>query len=77
MFAKLVLLNGKLGVMHVVTGQCGITRPSSIFLSLGIVRDIVPLVIVRWAATLRAPSLQLFPFDIQDTQPSISTEKKY
>ena len=45
MFAKLVLLNGKLGVMHVVTSQWGLTRPSSLFHSLGIVRDIVPLVI--------------------------------
>ena len=44
MFAKLVLLNGKLGVMRVVTGQRGLTRPSSIFFSMDIVRDIVPLV---------------------------------
>ena len=42
---KLVLLNGKLGVMRVVTSQGGLTRPSSIFFSLGIVRDVVPPVI--------------------------------
>ena len=42
---KLVLLNGKLGVMRVVTSQWGLTRPSSIFFSLGIVRDVVPPVI--------------------------------
>ena len=42
MFAKLVLLNGKLGVMRVVTSQWGLTRPSSTFFSSGIVRDIVP-----------------------------------
>ena len=45
MFAKLVLLNGKLGVMCVVTSQLGLTRPSSIFFSLGLVRDIVPTII--------------------------------
>ena len=46
MFVKLVLPNGKLGVMRVETSQCGLTRPSSIFFSLGIVRDIVPPVIL-------------------------------
>ena len=39
---KLVLLNGKLGVMRVVTSQWGLTRPSSIYFSLDIVRDVVP-----------------------------------
>ena len=38
----LVLQDGKVGVMCVVTGQWGLTKPSSIFFSLGIVRDIVP-----------------------------------
>ena len=45
MFAKLVLLDGKLGVMRVVTSQGGLTRLSSIFFSVGKVRDIVPPVI--------------------------------
>ena len=43
MFAKLVLRNGKLGVMCVVISQWGLTRPSSVFFSLGTVRDVVPL----------------------------------
>ena len=42
MFVKIVLLNGKLGVMRVVTSQWGLTRPSSTFFSSCIVRDIVP-----------------------------------
>ena len=47
MFAKLVLLNEKLGVMRVVTSQWGLTRPSSIFSNLVTVRDIVtPIMIV-------------------------------
>ena len=33
----------KLGGMHVLTSQWGFTRPSSIYVILGIVRDIVPL----------------------------------
>ena len=48
MFAKLVLLDGKLGVMRVVTSQWGLTSPSSIFFSLGLVRDIVPLIIINY-----------------------------
>ena len=44
---KPVLLNGKLGVMRVATSQWGFTRPSSIFFSLGVVRDIVPPVIKK------------------------------
>ena len=40
MFSKLVLLNGELGVMHVVTSQLGLTRPFSVFLSFGMKRDI-------------------------------------
>ena len=42
MFVKLVLLDGKLGAMRVVTSQLGLTRPLSIFFSVGLVRDIVP-----------------------------------
>ena len=42
---SLFLLNGKLGVMRVVTSQWGLSRPSSIFFSLGIVRGIVPPII--------------------------------
>ena len=45
MLAKLVLLNGKLGVMRGVTSQLALTRPSSIFLSMGIRRDSDPLAI--------------------------------
>ena len=47
MFAKTVLLNRKLGVVLVVTSHLGLTRPSSIFFSFGIVRDIVPR-IIHW-----------------------------
>ena len=46
MFANFVLQNGKVGVMRVVTSQWGLTRSLSIFFSLGIVRDIVPHVIL-------------------------------
>ena len=45
MFVKLVLLDGKQGAMRVVTRQLGLTRPLSIFFSVGLVRDIVPPVI--------------------------------
>ena len=40
-----ILFYGKLGVVRVLTSQLGFTRPSSIYFSLGIVRNIVPLVI--------------------------------
>ena len=36
---------GKLGVVRVLISQLGLTRPSFILFSLGIVREIVPLVI--------------------------------
>ena len=39
------LFYGKLGVVRVLTSQWGFTRPSSICFSLGLVRDIVPLLI--------------------------------
>ena len=41
-----ILFYGKLGVMRVVTSQWGLTRPSSICVSLGIVRDVVPLLYI-------------------------------
>ena len=40
-----ILFYGKLGVMRVVTSQWGLTRPFSIYFSLGIVRDVVPPII--------------------------------
>ena len=36
-----------LGVMRVVTSQWGLTRPSSIYFGLGIVRDVVPPIILK------------------------------
>jgi len=39
------LFYGKLGVVRVLTSQWGFTKPSSIYISLGTVRDIVPLFI--------------------------------
>ena len=51
-FAKLVFLDGKLGVICVVTSQRGLTRPSSMFLSVGIVGDIIPHVIL-WSESFK------------------------
>ena len=40
-----ILCYGKLGVARVFSSQWKFTRPSSIYFSVGIARDIVPLVI--------------------------------
>ena len=42
---------GKLVVVRVLTSQWGFTKPSSICISLGKVRDMVPLVILPWIGT--------------------------
>ena len=47
-----ILFFGKLGVVRVLSGQWGFTRPSSIYFSLGIVRDIVPLFIAWYGSVI-------------------------
>ena len=49
--------------MRVWTSQCGFTRPSSIYLILGIMRDIVPLFIPLGSYIHLCRSIQQFPSD--------------
>ena len=73
MFAKTVLLNRKLGVVLVVTSHLGLTRPSSIFFSFGIVRDIVPPVIFVLTLKTRLTGNIAFVVNARNTSKGFGT----